>query len=295
MKSFAGTGVAVVTPFKNDFSIDFKALERVVNHIIDGGVDYLVIMGTTSEAVTLNHEEREAVVSYILEINNGRLPVVLGIGGNNTQNVVSTIRNTDFTGIDGILSVAPYYNKPGQKGLFLHFKAIAGASPVPVIIYNVPGRTSSNIEAETALKLAWETDNIVAVKEASGNLAQVMKIIEKAPPHFNVVSGDDLLALPMISLGASGIISVLGNAFPREWSEMINLALKQKVKSASELHYKYLEMIDLMFVDGNPAGVKAALSLLDICSNNVRLPLTPASRTTTSRIATLIDDLKLKK
>lgn len=293
-KNFSGTGVAVITPFKNDSSIDFKALERVVNHIIDGGVNYLVVLGTTSEAATLSCEEKEAVVSYIKEINNGRVAIILGLGGNNTQQVVSSIKNTDFTGIDGILSVAPWYNKPGQKGIYQHFKAIANVCPVPIILYNVPGRTSSNISAETCLKLAWDFKNIVGIKEASGDLSQVMNIISKAPSHFNVISGDDLLTLPLISLGCTGVISVLANAFPSEWSNMVNLSLKASLRKAGEIHYKYLEMIDLLFEDGNPAGVKSVLSSLGICNNNVRLPLTIVSRNTSSRINNLIQDLKLK-
>lgn len=293
-KNFSGTGVAVITPFKSDTSIDFKALERVVEHIINGGVDYLVLLGTTSEYVTMSCEEREAVVSYIKEINNSRLPVVMGISGNNTQKVVSTINNTDFTGIDGILSVAPYYNKPGQKGIYQHFKAISNASPVPIILYNVPGRTSSNISAETCSKLAWDFDNIVGVKEASGDLHQVMNIVNSTPPGFQVISGDDLLTLPMAAIGCSGVISVLANAFPAEWSEMVNLALKSKQKQASEIHYKYIEMIDLLFEDGNPAGIKSVLNTLNICENTVRLPLTIATRNTATKIASLIEDLKLK-
>ncbi len=293
-KSFFGTGVAVITPFKSDSSIDFKALERVVNRIIDGGVNYLVLLGTTSEAATLSCEEQEAVVSYIKEINNGRVPLVLGLGGNNTQQVESKIQSTDFSGIDGILSVTPWYNKPGQKGIYQHFKAVANACPVPIILYNVPARTSSNISAETCLKLAWDFDNIVGVKEASGDLSQVMSIISKSPSHFNVISGDDLLTLPMISLGSTGVISVLANAFPSEWAEMVNLALKARIRQAGEIHYKYLEMIALLFEDGNPAGVKSVLNSLGVCNNNVRLPLTSVSRNTTTRINTLIQDLKLK-
>lgn len=294
MIKFKGTGVAIVTPFKNDTSVDFKALERVVNHIIAGGASYLVALGTTSEVVTMNSEEKEAVVSYIKEINAGRLPLVLGIGGNNTQQVVSAIHQNDMEGIDGILSVAPYYNKPGQKGIYQHFKAVASACQVPVILYNVPGRTGSNISAEICVKLAWDFDNIVAVKEASGDLQQVMDIIQKSPPDFNVISGDDLLTLPMIALGAGGVISVLANAFPAEWSEMVELALKNQMKKAGELHYKYLEMIGLIFEDGNPAGIKSALNGLGLCNNFVRLPLTPAGRNTSTRINNFIEDLKLK-
>jgi len=294
MKKFRGTGVAMITPFKNDSSIDFKSLEKVVEHIIRGGVNYLVLLGTTSEAVTLSEEEKEAVVAFVTEINNNRVPIVVGMGGNNTQQIVNSVLRTDFTGISGILSVTPYYNKPGQKGIYQHFKAIAESSPVPVILYNVPGRTSSNIDAETCIRLAWDCKNIVAVKEASGDFKQVMKIIRDAPEEFLVISGDDLITLPMIALGGSGVISVLGNAFPEEWSEMVRLALKGTLKQSAELHYKYLEMIELLFVDGNPAGVKAIMNNLGLCTTNVRLPLTPASRNTSARISGLIEDLKLK-
>lgn len=288
-----GTGVDVITPFKNDLSIDFKALEKVIEHIIAGGASYLVLLGTTSEAVTLTQEEKDAVVAHVAEICNNRVPIVIGLGGNNTRQVECDILRTDFTGISAILSVAPYYNKPGQKGLYNHFKAISEASPVPVILYNVPGRTCSNLEAETTIKLAWECDFIVAIKEASGNMSQVMKIIRDTPEDFLVISGDDMITFPMIALGAAGVISVLGNAFPAEWSEMVRLALKGNIRQASELHYKYLEIIELLFTDGNPAGVKAFLNNLNICNNNVRLPLTPAGRTTTSRISAIMNDLKL--
>lgn len=294
MKLFEGLGVAMITPFKSDRSVDFKALEAISNYIIEGGADYLVVMGTTSEAVTLNQEEKEAVTSYIVELNNGRIPIVLGIGGNNTQQVTDTIKRTDFEGISGILSVAPYYNKPGQKGIVLHFKEISMVSPVPIILYNVPGRTSSNIDAETCLELAWGLDNIIAIKEASGNLTQVMKIIQGKPENFLLISGDDLIALPIISLGGSGIISVLGNAFPAEWKEMVSLALKSKINSARDLHYKYTELIDLLFVEGNPAGIKSVMSMLGLCQNNLRLPLTAVSRQTGIKINTSIENLRLK-
>jgi len=294
MTSFEGLGVAMITPFKSDRSVDFKALEIITSHIIEGGCDYLVVMGTTSEAVTLNQEEKEAVTSYIIEINNGRVPLVLGIGGNNTQQVTDTIKRTDFEGIDGILSVTPYYNKPGQRGILLHFKEISMVSPVPVILYNVPGRTSSNIDAETCLELAWGLDNIVGIKEASGKLDQVMQIINGKPDSFLVISGDDLIALPIIALGGSGVISVLGNAFPAEWKEMISLALKSKMSSARELHYKYTELIDLLFVDGNPAGIKSVMNNLGLCQNYLRLPLTGVSRQTGVKISATIEELKLE-
>lgn len=294
MKLFEGLGVAMITPFKSDRSVDFKALEAICKHIIDGGADYLVVMGTTSEAVTLNQEEKEAITSYIVEVNSGRIPIVLGIGGNNTQQVTDTIKKTDFEGISGILSVAPYYNKPGQKGIVLHFKEISMVSPVPVILYNVPGRTSSNIDADTCLELAWAYDNIAGIKEASGKLSQVMKIIQGKPENFQLISGDDMLALPIISLGGSGVISVLGNAFPGEWKEMISLALKSKISSARELHYKYTEIIDLLFVDGNPAGIKSVMNNLGLCQNYLRLPLTAVSRQTGIKISTGMDNLRLK-
>ena len=291
MANFRGTGVALVTPFKNDFSIDFKALERIVTHIIDGGIEYLVLLGTTSEAVTLSNEEKEAIVSYVKEINNGRVSLVVGIGGNNTRQIENTIYQTDFSGIDGILSVAPYYNKPGQKGLYQHFRAIANASPVPIILYNVPGRTSSNIDAETCIKLANDFSNIVAIKEASGNFHQVMKIIDNASRDFLVISGDDLLVLPIISIGGAGVISVLGNAFPDAWSDMVRKAIKSNITRASTLHYKYMDMIGLIFEEGNPAGIKAVLSSMGLCNNIVRLPLTTVSRNTLTRINNLLEDL----
>ncbi|MEZ5000849.1 MAG: 4-hydroxy-tetrahydrodipicolinate synthase [Bacteroidales bacterium] len=261
--------------------------------MVAGGVDYLVLLGTTSEAVTLSCDEKEAVISYVKEVNNGAVPLVVGMGGNNTQQVVSSILEMDFTGVSGILSVTPYYNKPGQKGIYQHFKAIAESSPVPVILYNVPGRTSSNIDAETCVKLAWDFKNIVAVKEASGNMHQVMTIRRDAPEDFMVISGDDMITLPMIALGGDGVISVLGNAFPAEWSEMVRLALKGSFRQAAELHYKYLELIDLLFIDGNPAGVKAIMNNLGICQTTVRLPLTPVGRNTSSRITGVMSDLKL--
>lgn len=288
-----GTGVAVITPFKNDSSIDFKALEKIIEYIINGGINYLVLLETTSEAVTLSQDEKDAVVALVTELCNNRVPVVIGIGGNNTRQAECDILRTDFTGISAILSVAPYYNKPGQKGLFSHFKTISEASPVPVIVYNKPGCTCSNLKPETTVRLAWECDSIVAIKETSGNLTQAMEIIKDAPEDFLVISGDDLLALPMIALGGAGVISVLGNAFPSEWSEMVRLALKGNFRQAAELHYKYLEIIKLLFEDGNPAGVKVFLNNLNICNNKLRLPFTSADRTTTSKISSIMNDLKL--
>jgi 4-hydroxy-tetrahydrodipicolinate synthase len=292
MKKFKGTGVAIVTPFKNDLSIDFSALGRVVNHVINGGVNYIVVLGTTGESVTISKDEKKALVCYIKEAIDGRVPLVVGIGGNNTQEVINQIRNTDLTGVDGILSVAPYYNKPNQRGLFQHFKAIGNSSPVPVIIYNVPGRTCINISADTCIQLAHECENIVAVKEASGDLEQVMKIVKGKPENFLVISGNDMDTLPVIALGGAGVISVLANAFPAACSELVNNSLKLNIKAAREIQFKYLEMIELLFADGNPAGVKAMLNIMNLSHNNLRLPLVPVSKPIYTRIQKAIDEVK---
>ena len=292
MKKFKGTGVAIVTPFKNDSSIDFSALGRVVNHVIKGGMNYIVVLGTTGESVTLSKDEKKAVICYIKEAIDNRVPLVVGIGGNNTQEVINQVRNTNLEGVDGILSVAPYYNKPSQRGLFLHFKAIATSSPVPVILYNVPGRTCSNIAADTCLQLAHECENIVAIKEASGNMEQIMKIIKEKPENFSVISGNDMDTLPIIAIGGSGVISVLGNAFPTECSEMVNHSLKFNFKAAREIQFRFLEMTELLFADGNPAGVKAMLSIMSLCQNSLRLPLVPVSKPIYTRIQKAIDEIK---
>jgi 4-hydroxy-tetrahydrodipicolinate synthase len=292
MKKFRGTGVAIVTPFKNDSSIDFAALGRVVNHVIKGVVNYIVVMGTTGESATLTKDEKKAIISYVVEVTDNRVPLVAGIGGNSTQEVINSVRHTDLTGIDGILSVAPYYNKPNQRGLFQHFKAIATCSPIPVIMYNVPGRTCSNISSETCLELANECENIVGIKEASGDIAQIMRIIRAKPDNFSVISGDDMMTIPIIAAGGSGVISVLANAFPAATSELVANSLKSNFKSAREIHLRYLEMIELLFIDGNPAGVKAMLNLMNLCQNNLRLPLVPVNRTIYSRIQKAIDEVK---
>ncbi|MBK7710286.1 MAG: 4-hydroxy-tetrahydrodipicolinate synthase [Bacteroidales bacterium] len=291
MKKFKGTGVAIVTPFKNDSSIDFAALGRVINHVINGGVNYIVAMGTTGESVTLSKEEKKAIISYVVESVDNRVPIVYGIGGNNTQEVINCIRQADMEGVDGILSVAPYYNKPTQRGLFQHFKEIATCSCLPVIIYNVPGRTACNISAETCLELAHSCNNIVAVKEASGDMAQIMKIIKGKPENFGVISGDDMLTIPVIAAGGSGVISVLGNAFPAQCTELVSQSLKNNFKSAREIQFRFLEMIELLFIEGNPAGVKDMLSIMNLCHNNVRLPLVPVTRTVHSRILKAIEEL----
>jgi 4-hydroxy-tetrahydrodipicolinate synthase len=291
MKKFRGTGVAIVTPFKNDSSIDFAALGRVVNHVINGGVNYIVVMGTTGESSTLTKDEKKAILSYVAEVTDNRVPIVTGIGGNNTQEVINCVRHSNLTGVDGILSVAPYYNKPNQRGLIQHFKAIATCSPIPVILYNVPGRTCSNITSETCLELANECENIVGIKEASGDIAQIMRIIKAKPDNFSVISGDDMMTIPIIAAGGSGVISVLANAFPVATSDLVSNALKSNFKSAREIQLRFLEMIELLFMDGNPAGVKAMLSIMNICQNTLRLPLVPVNRTIYTRIQKAIEEV----
>lgn len=290
-KQFKGTGVAVITPFHSYGTIDFTALENTINHIINGGVDFVLALGTTSEAATLSADERNAVVNYFIETVNNRVPIMLGVGGNNTQDVVDTIKSLSFDGIDAILSVAPYYNRPQQKGMYQHFKTIAGVCPVPVYLYNVPSRTACNISAETVLKLAEEIDNIVGIKEASGDLLQIMHIIKNKPKGFTVLSGDDALTLPIISLGGEGVISVIANAFPKEYSTMVNAAMKANYSKARTIHYQLIDMIEAIFADGNPAGVKAAMEMLGICKNNLRLPLVKVNKAVSNRIKNLIDSM----
>ncbi|MCK9449367.1 MAG: 4-hydroxy-tetrahydrodipicolinate synthase [Bacteroidales bacterium] len=281
---FRGTGVALITPFRSDGSIDVNSLATLTDDVITQGVDYLVMLGTTSESPVLDEAERLLVVNTIKEANNGRLPLVIGIGGNDTSFLIDRISHTDFTGIDAILSVAPYYNKPTQRGLYAHFDTIAARSPVPIILYNVPGRTSSNLSAETTLRLANAHSNIIAIKEASGNLDQIMNIIAHKPPHFELISGDDALTFPMICLGATGVISVAANAFPKEFSTMVRQTLADETALALKLHYRMLPLIDLLFVEGNPAGVKAFLAEKGMCQNQLRLPLVSVSDTTLQAI-----------
>jgi len=290
-KKLRGVGVAIVTPFKNDSSIDFASLGKVINHIIDGGVSYIVSLGTTGEAVTLSTDEKHAVVSYTLEVVDKRVPIVVGIGGNNTKELVSCIREFDLSPIDAILSVSPYYNKPNQRGIYQHYKALAAASPVPVILYNVPSRTGANISAETCLQLAADCNNIIGIKEASGNMTQIMKILRDKPEDFLLISGEDEIALPAIAAGANGLISVLANAYPLQWTEMVTHAMKANLKSAREIQYKFLDLIELLFIDGSPAGVKAMLSSMGLCHNNLRLPLMPVHRSIQARIQKAMDDL----
>ena len=269
---FKGTGIALITPFKEDFSVDFAALERIVNHVIDGGADFLVALGTTSEAPTLTAEEKKQVVGTILKTNNNRLPVLLGLGGNNTQAVVDAIKAQDFTGIQGILSVVPYYNKPNQRGMKAHFESIADASPVPVVLYNVPGRVGVNLQAATCVDLA-KHPNIVAVKEASGNLQQIMEILRDKPADFDVISGDDGITQPMMALGAQGVISVAANAYIKPFARMMNAMKEGRTDEALRLHYAMLRMNQLIFADGNPAGIKCLMSHMGLCKNVLRLPL----------------------
>jgi len=292
MKRFRGTGVAIVTPFKSDSSIDFSALGRVINHVIKGGVNYIVAMGTTGETPTLTKDEKQAIISYVMETVDSRVPVVIGIGGNSTHEVINSIREMELEGVDGILSVSPYYNKPSQRGIFQHFKAIANSSPLPVIIYNVPTRTSSNITSDTCLELAHECENIIAVKEASGDIAQIMRIMRGKPENFLVISGDDMMTLPVIAAGGAGVISVLANAYPAECSDLVNNALKNNFKAAREIQFRFMESIELLFADGNPSGVKAFLNVMNLCQNNLRLPLVPVNRTIYSRIQKAVEDLK---
>ena len=270
---FKGTGVALVTPFQQDGNIDFNALSVVIDHVIKGGVEYVVSLGTTGETPVLSKDEKKSIVNYTVEIVNKRVPVVVGIGGNNTREVTDTFKLYDLSGVDAILSVSPYYNKPNQRGIIEHYKAIGDASPLPIIIYNVPGRTSSNITAETTLQLADEVKNIFAVKEASGNFDQIMKIIKYKPKDFLMISGDDLITLPIVASGGDGVISVIANALPKDFSEMVRLALAGNYVDARKLHYKIDEFTRLIFEDGNPAGVKNLMEKLNICSSNVRLPL----------------------
>ncbi len=273
---FKGTGVALVTPFKADQSIDTDALTRIVNHVIDNGADFLVVLGTTSEAPTLTKEEKNLVISTILKANAGRLPILLGMGGNNTQAVIEAVKAQDFAGIDGILSVVPYYNKPNQRGMKAHFEAIADASPVPVVVYNVPGRVGVNLQAATCVELA-KHPNIIAVKEASGNLQQIMEILRDKPADFDVLSGDDGITQPLMALGARGVISVAANAYTSQFSRMMKAQKEGKTDEALRLHYAMLKMNQLIFADGNPAGIKCLMSHIGLCENVLRLPLVTAN------------------
>jgi 4-hydroxy-tetrahydrodipicolinate synthase len=273
MQSLIGTGVALVTPFKNDFSIDIPALKAIVNFQIDNGIDYLVVLGTTAETATLSKVEKELVIKTIVDANDKRLPLVLGVGSNNTQEVIEELNTRNLSDFVAILSVSPYYNKPTQEGIYQHFKAIAEVSPIPVILYNVPGRTSSNVLPSTILRLANDFKNIVAVKEAAGDIVQAMKLIQNAPKDFLVISGDDMITLPMVLAGGSGVISVIAEGFPKQFSEMVHLGLNKRVEEAYKLHYLLADSIDMIFEQGNPAGIKEVFKSLGLAENTVRLPL----------------------
>ena len=282
-----GTGVALVTPFHKDGSIDFKSFRKLVDRCIDGKVEYLVPLGTTGESATMTTNEKKAVVDFVIEITDKRVPIVLGLGGNSTQEVLSTLEEFDFDGIDAILSVSPYYNRPSQRGIFQHYKMIGNASPVPVILYNVPSRTGSNIDSETTLQLANEIKNIIGIKEASGNLEKAMKIIQNKPKDFLVISGDDVITLPFLACGGDGVISVISNAYPKDFSEMVRLALDGNYDRARKIHYKLLDVMHAIFVDGNPSGIKGLLTALDICSEHVRLPLTSVTKSVINKFESM--------
>jgi 4-hydroxy-tetrahydrodipicolinate synthase len=294
MQSLIGTGVALVTPFKKDFSVDVESLAKIVNYQIENGINYLVILGTTAENSTLNQEEKELVIQTVVATNKGRLPLVLGVGGNNTQKVVAELKNRDFSDFVAILSVSPYYNKPTQEGIYQHFKAISEASPIPVILYNVPGRTGSNVLPSTVIRLANDFKNIVAIKEAAGDLVQAMQLIQYKPKHFLVISGDDMVALPMVLAGGSGVISVIGQGFPKQFSELIRLGLDRKVDEAYKLHYLLSKSIDMIFEQGNPGGIKEVLKSLGLSENTVRLPLVNVDADLASRIALFVKEIEKK-
>ncbi len=286
-----GMGVALITPFKEDESIDFDALARLIEHQVKNGTDYLVVCGTTAETPTLTAGEKEDIKKFVIQQAAGRLPIVLGVGGNNTRALVESLRRENFDGIEAILSVTPYYNKPSQEGLYRHYAAIAQASPKPVILYNVPGRTGVNMTADTTLRLAHEFKNISAVKEASGNFGQIDDIIKNKPEHFKVISGDDGITFPLITLGADGVISVIGNAFPREFSRMVRLALQGDYRRARQIHHRFNELIELLFVEGNPAGVKSMLAVMGYIKNVLRLPLVPNTIKTYEKIRLVLQEL----
>jgi len=288
---FKGLGVALITPFRSDNSIDIEALDRLVEYQIKGGVDFLCIMGTTAETPTLSAAEKQMLKNHLVERVAGRVPLLMGCGGNSTAAVVNELKSMDWSGIEGILSVCPYYNKPSQEGLYQHYRALAQASPLPIVLYNVPGRTGVNMTAETTLRLARDFENIVAIKEASGNITQMDDIIKNKPENFDVISGDDGITFPLITLGAVGVISVIGNALPYEFSRMVRLALRGEYESARTIHHKFTELFKLLFVDGNPAGVKAMLSEMGMIENHLRLPLIPTRLTTMKQISDIVRDL----
>jgi 4-hydroxy-tetrahydrodipicolinate synthase len=291
MQSLIGTGVALVTPFKKDFSVDTEALTRIVNFQIENGIDYLVVLGTTAENATLSQEEKELVIQTVVAANQKRVPLVLGVGGNNTHQLVEELKTRNFSDFVAILSVSPYYNKPTQEGIYQHFKAISEASPVPVVLYNVPGRTASNMLPSTVIRLAKDFKNIVAIKEAAGDIVQAMKLIQGKPEGFLVISGDDMVTLPMVLAGGSGVISVIGEGFPRQFSDMVRLGLDRKVDEAYKIHYQLADAIDMIFEQGNPAGIKEIHKTLGLSENTVRLPLVNVNEDLANRISNFVKSL----
>lgn len=291
MQALIGTGVALVTPFKKDFSVDTEALAKITNFVIEGGVEYLVILGTTAESATLNAEEKEVVIQTIVAANNGRVPMVLGVGGNNTAKVVEELKTRDLSQFTAILSVSPYYNKPTQEGIYQHFKAVSEASPISIIVYNVPGRTASNMVPSTVIRLANDFKNIIGIKEAAGDIVQAMKLIQTKPEGFLVISGDDMITLPMVLAGGAGVISVIGEGFPKEFSEMVRLGLNKKVAEAYKIHYKLADSIDMIFEQGNPAGIKEVFKHLGLSENTVRLPLVNVDENLSGRLSNFIKNL----
>ncbi|KAA6351530.1 4-hydroxy-tetrahydrodipicolinate synthase [termite gut metagenome] len=287
-------GVALITPFKEDESVDYDALMRMTDYLIQNNTDFLCVLGTTAETPTLTEEEKKTIKRMVVERVNKKIPILLGVGGNNTHAIVETLQKEDYTGIDAILSVTPYYNKPSQEGLYQHYRALSKATDLPLVLYNVPGRTGVNMTAETTLRIAHDFNNIIAIKEASGNITQMDDIIKNKPADFNVISGDDGITFPLITLGAIGVISVIGNAFPREFSRMTRLALQGDFANALTIHHKFTELFNLLFIDGNPAGVKSMLSAMGMIENKLRLPLVPTRITTFEAIRKVLNELNTK-
>lgn len=291
MEKFVGTGVAMVTPFDGSGGVDYKALEKLVKHLSEGEVEYLVVLGTTAETATLTAEEQSKVLTHVQSVNYKKLPIVLGMGGNNTAALVDSIKKTDLSGVDAILSASPYYNKPTQEGIYQHYKAVAESTDKPIILYNVPGRTASNISAETTLRLANDFDNIIGIKEASADMDQVMAIIQDKPKDFLVISGEDGLTFPIVACGGKGVISVVANAYPKIFSDMVRATLSGEIEIGREKHYQLKKFIDLLFAEGNPGGIKAALQILGICEDNLRLPLWKVSDELKTKLETAIKEI----
>ncbi|MDD6007834.1 MAG: 4-hydroxy-tetrahydrodipicolinate synthase [Prevotellaceae bacterium] len=290
---FKGLGIALITPFNEDGSVDYPTLSKLVEYQLKNGADFLCILATTGETPCLTADEKKQIKDTIVSTVHGRVPILMGCGGNNTAAIVEELKTGDFSGIDGVLSICPYYNKPSQEGLYQHFKAISAATKLPIVLYNVPGRTGVNMTASTTVRLARDCKNIVAIKEASGNLEQVDEIIKNKPSSFDVISGDDALTFPMISCGAVGVISVIGNALPKEFSKMIRLEFKGEYEAARKIHHRFTDLFSLLFVDGNPAGVKCVLSEMGMIKNILRLPLVPTRITTMQRISEILKELKI--